>query len=148
MRRLIAALPLFVAAASLAGDPPVPAEYRGAAEVARVRAGGENGGTLISHPDFRVMALRRDKVGESEIHENETDIFVVVAGKATIVLGGTLVNPKVTAPGEIRGSAIEGGKDYLLEPGVVLTVPRNTPHWVRETQPGFHYYVIKSAARR
>jgi quercetin dioxygenase-like cupin family protein len=45
------------------------------------------------------------------------------------------------------GSGIEGGTDYLLEPGVVLTIPRNTPHWVRETGPGFRYYVIKSVRR-
>jgi len=71
----------------------------------------------------------------------------VIEGHATLVVGGKLVDAKETAPGEIRGSGIEGGTDYLLEKGVVLTVPRNTPHWVRQTQPGFRYFVVKSVAQ-
>ena len=37
--------------------------------------------------------------------------------------------------------------DYKLEKGVVLTVPRNTSHWVRETQPGFRFFVVRSVAQ-
>ena len=102
---------------------------------------------LVEDGEFRVLASRRDKAGQSEVHATDTDIFVVIDGQATIVLGGRMIDPKETAPGEIRGSGIEGGTDYLLQQGVVLTVPRNTPHWVRETRPGFRYYVIKSIHR-
>jgi quercetin dioxygenase-like cupin family protein len=44
-------------------------------------------------------------------------------------------------------SGIEGGTSYLLEKGLVLTIPRNTPHWVQETRPGLRYYVIKCIGR-
>jgi len=71
----------------------------------------------------------------------------VIDGQATLVIGGKLIAAKEGSPGEFRGSGIEGGTDYPLERGVVLTVPRNTPHWVKRTQPGFRYYVIKSVAR-
>lgn len=137
-------LPL--AAAALAADAPSSPRYFKPAEVDAARARGETGSVLVEEPDFKVMASRRDKPGQSEVHASDTDIFVVIDGQATIVVGGRMIDPQETAPGEIRGSGIQGGTDYLLEKGVVLTVPRNTPHWVRETRPGFRYYVVKSTA--
>jgi mannose-6-phosphate isomerase-like protein (cupin superfamily) len=138
---------LTAAAAALAADVPAQPHYFRPAEVDAARAQGETGSVLLEEADFKVMASRRDKPGQAEVHATDTDIFVVIDGRATIVLGGRMIEPKETSPGEIRGSGIEGGTDYLLEPGVVLTVPRNTPHWVREVRPGFRYYVIKSIRR-
>ncbi|HEX6397181.1 MAG TPA: hypothetical protein VFZ95_07145 [Steroidobacteraceae bacterium] len=132
------------AAAALAADAPSTPRYFRPAEVDAARARGETGSVLVEEADFKVLASRRDKPGQSEVHAADTDIFVVIDGQATIVVGGRMVDPKQTSPGEIRGSGIEGGTDYLLEKGVVLTVPRNTPHWVRETRPGFRYYVVKT----
>ena len=146
-RSWILAFVLPLAAAALAADTPAAPRYFKPAEVDAARARGETGSMLIEDAEYKVLASRRDKPGQSEVHVADTDIFVVVDGQATIVLGGRMIDPKETAPGELRGSGIEGGTDYLLEPGVVLTVPRNTPHWVRETQPGFRYYVIKSIHR-
>jgi mannose-6-phosphate isomerase-like protein (cupin superfamily) len=80
------------------------------------------------------------------VHVKDTDIFIVVDGKATLVIGGKMVDAKQDAPDEIRGSGIDGGVEYALEKGVVVTVPRNTPHWVKQTQPGFRYFVVKSVA--
>jgi mannose-6-phosphate isomerase-like protein (cupin superfamily) len=134
--------PIF--AAALAADAPAGVQYKTPAEVAAMRASGDTGGPLVTDPDFKILAGRRDKPGQSEVHARDTDIFIVIGGRATIVLGGELVDGKETSPGEQRGSAIKGGTDYLLEKGVVLTVPRGTPHWVRETAPGFEYYVVKS----
>jgi mannose-6-phosphate isomerase-like protein (cupin superfamily) len=146
--RLVSVTALLFAAAALAADAPPPKiEYFAPAAVDAARAAGETGSAIITNPEFKVLASRRDKPGQSEVHVNDTDIFIVIDGSATIVLGGNMVGAKEVAPGEIRGTAIEGGTDYRLEKGVVLTVPRNTPHWVRETQPGFRYYVVKSAAR-
>ena len=145
-RSWILAFVLPLAAAALAADTPAAPRYFKPAEVDAARAKGETGSMLIEDAEYKVLASRRDKPGQSEVHVTDTDIFVVVHGQATIVLGGRMIDPKETAPGELRGSGIEGGTDYLLEPGVVLTVPRNTPHWVRETRPGFRYYVVKSTA--
>ena len=146
-RSWILAFVLPLAAAALAADTPAAPRYFKPAEVDAARARGETGSMLIEDAEYKVLASRRDKPGQSEVHVTDTDIFVVIGGQATIVLGGRMIDPKETAPGELRGSGIEGGTDYLLEPGVVLTVPRNTPHWVRETKPGFRYYVIKSIHR-
>lgn len=123
------------------------AQYRSPAEVAQARAQGDIGGNIIVEPTYRVMILRRDKVGESEVHHAETDIMFVVDGRATIVVGGEMIGAHDTAPGEVRGSGIKGGKDYVLEPGMVLTIPAETPHWIRETTPGFRYNVVKVKGR-
>ena len=148
MRTLIAiALVSSLAVATLAADAPATPRYFEPAEVDAARAKGDTGSVLVEDTDYRVLASRRDRPGQSEVHATDTDIFVVIDGQATIVLGGRMIEPKATAPGEIRGSGIEGGTDYLLQKGVVLTVPRNTPHWVRETRAGFRYYVIKSIHR-
>jgi len=148
--RLPASLMLvpFAFAAALAADAPAGVQYKKPAEVDAMRASGDTGGILIADADFKVLAGRRDKPGQAEVHATDTDIFIVIDGHATIVLGGSVVEGKETAPGEIRGSAIKDGTDYLLEKGTVLTVPRGTPHWVRDTQPGFRYFVVKSVAHK
>jgi mannose-6-phosphate isomerase-like protein (cupin superfamily) len=138
---------LAAAVAVAAGDVAPRPHYFAPAEVDAARAAGDTGSALLQEADFKILASRRDRPGQSEVHATDTDIFVVIDGRATIVLGGKMLDPHEVSPGEIRGSGIEGGTDYLLEKGAVLTVPRNTPHWVRETRPGFRYYVIKSVQR-
>ena len=149
MRPRFRYLALLVASAATfaAGDAPTAPHYFKPAQVDAARAAGDTGSVLVEDPDFRVLASRRDKPGQSEAHATDTDIFVVIDGQATIVVGGKMIDSKEISPGELRGSGIEGGTRYLLEKGVVLTIPRNTPHWVRETRPGFRYYVIKSIGR-
>jgi len=146
-RPLLPATILFAAAALAADRAPLKVEYFAPAAVDAARASGESGSPIITNAEFKVIAARRDKVGQSEIHVTDTDIFIVLDGNATLVVGGKLIDAKEVSPGEIRGSGIEGGTDYKLEKGVVLTVPRNTPHWVRQTQPGFRYFVVKSTAQ-
>ena len=60
-----------------------------------------------------------------------TDIFIVEAGEGTLVIGGTVVNPKSTGAGEIRGSGIEGGERYPMKPGTIVNIPAGTPHQIQ-----------------
>lgn len=145
-RSLVSATFLLAAVALAADQSPLKVEYFSPAQVDAARASGEAGSALITNSEFKVMASRRDKAGQSEVHVTDTDVFVVIDGNATIVVGGKMIDAKEVSPGEIRGSGIEGGTDYRLEKGVVLTVPRNTPHWVKQAQPGFRYFVIKCVA--
>lgn len=142
-------LPLAALTLACAATPALASEvqYRTPADIAAARAQGEIGTNVLVDPAFRVMALHREKPGQSEVHHAETDIFFVVDGKATMVVGGEMIDGKDAGPGEVRGSGIKGGKDYVLEPGIVLTVPNETPHWIRETTPGFRYTVVKVKAK-
>jgi len=114
---------------------------------AAVAAAFTRGAPLLETPEYKVHASRRTEPGLIEVHDYETDVVYVLEGVATFVTGGRLLDGKVTAPGEIRGTRLEGGHVQHLEPGDVVVVPRGTPHWFREigTAP-FLYFVVKPIA--
>ena len=55
---------------------------------------------------------------------------MVRRGSGTVVIGGTIVGGRTTAPGEIRGESIEGGELDELKEGSILHVPPQTAHQV------------------
>lgn len=93
--------------------------------------------------NFMVHASRRDKPGMSEVHELDTDIIYVLDGTATFVTGGRSVDPKPVSPNEFRGTSIDGGETRQLKKGDVIIVPKGTPHWFRQVDGAFLYYVVK-----
>ena len=91
-----------------------------------------------------LMAAHRQGSGESEVHETVADIFIVQTGEATLVVGGKVVGGKTTAPGEIRGTAIQGGEKRKLGPGDIAHIPANTPHQVLlDSGKQFTYLIVK-----
>jgi len=115
-----------------------------ATQVAKAFGEGTTGGTLITAPGYRVAASRRDGAGEGEVHVTDTDIFYVLEGSATVITGGALVGSHEIAPGELRGSSIEGGTAHRVSKGDVFTIPSGVPHWFKSVEAPFHYYVIKA----
>jgi len=97
-------------------------------------AGGRN---------YMVHASRREGAGEAEVHAQDTDVIYVLGGGATFVTGGTVVDGRETAPGEVRGASIEGGETRVLSPGDVIVVPHGVPHWFQRVEAPFTYYVVK-----
>ena len=89
------------------------------------------GGQIIGENGLIVLAQRRG-AGEVEVHENTNHVFIIVEGEATFVTGGTMVDAKNTAPGQIRAASVQGGKTYHLTKGDVITIPAKTPHWFKE----------------
>jgi unsaturated rhamnogalacturonyl hydrolase len=112
---------------------------------ADVRAAFEKGGPLLDKDGHNYWALagRRDKPGQSELHEKDLDIFYVLQGSATFITGGKMVDGKTTAPGEVRGTAIEGGETHTLSKDDVVIIPPGVPHWFKDVQGLFLYYVVK-----
>jgi uncharacterized protein GlcG (DUF336 family)/mannose-6-phosphate isomerase-like protein (cupin superfamily) len=97
-------------------------------------AGGRN---------YMVHASRRETPGMVEVHTKDTDILYVLKGTATVVTGGTMVDGKNIAPDEIRGREITGGETRKLVPGDAMIIPNGVPHWFKEVQAPFLYYVVK-----
>ena len=93
--------------------------------------------------NYMVHASHRDKAGMAELHTLDADIIYVLKGSATFVTGGTVVDGKNTEPTEIRGASIAGGETRRLAKGDVIIVPKGTPHWFKEVQGPFDYYVVK-----
>jgi mannose-6-phosphate isomerase-like protein (cupin superfamily) len=92
---------------------------------------------------YKVHASRREKPGQAEVHERDTDIIYVLDGTATLVTGGSAVGATTTAPDERRGASITGGTTRRLAKGDVIVVPHGTAHQFTEVQAPFLYYVVK-----
>ena len=93
--------------------------------------------------NYMVHASRREGPGMVEVHTKDTDILYVLKGTATVVTGGTMIDGKPIASDEIRGKEIVGGETRKLEPGDAMIIPNGVPHWFRDVQAPFLYYVVK-----
>ena len=108
------------------------------------RTTGSAGETLDKYPGSFTMLTVRNTSGGAEMHEHYADIFFVVEGDATLISGGTVVDPKTTAPGEIRGTAVSGGAEQKLGRGDVVHISPNTPHQLSIPKGNsFTYFVVK-----
>lgn len=108
------------------------------------RTTGSAGETLDKYPGSFTMLTVRGVSGGAEVHEHYADIFFIVDGEATLTTGGTVVDPKTTAPGEIRGSAVSGGVRQKLGKGDVVHISPNTPHQLSIAKgKSLTYFVVK-----
>ena len=120
---------LFIAAGvTLGGGVPAAVHYIGHDKVTEVMS---KGGPIVSDPGLVVLAQRRE-AGPAEYHDRTNHVFIMVEGEAMMVVGGTMVEPKRTAPSQLRAPSIEGGTTYHLSKGDVITIPAKTPHWFKE----------------
>jgi mannose-6-phosphate isomerase-like protein (cupin superfamily) len=77
------------------------------------------------------------------VHMKSADIWVVTAGTATAVTGGTLANPKQgPATDDTIGSAIINGLEQPLKPGDIVFVPTGVPHGFTKLK-GFRAVLIR-----
>jgi len=135
---------------SRAGENPHAAEAARAAPVRYYRA--ENvtksfaeGAVLEARPgaNYMIHTSRRTTAGMAEVHALDTDLIHVLEGSATFVTGGDVLEPRPTAPDEVRGTAIAGGETRQLRPGDVIVVPAGTPHWFKDVRGPVLYYTVK-----
>ena len=67
--------------------------------------------------------------GRPAVHPAEAEYAIVIAGKGTLLSGGTLVAPRHVKPELTEGDRIVGGTTRSLAPGDVLLIPAGVPHW-------------------
>ena len=104
----------------------------------------EKGVPLLENSLFKVHASRRDAAGLAEVHSLDADIAYVQLGTATLVTGGTLVNPRTVEANELRGDGIVGGETRELAKGDVVVIPKGVPHWFKRVTAPFTYFVVKA----
>jgi mannose-6-phosphate isomerase-like protein (cupin superfamily) len=104
---------------------------------------GGRGGVFAEDEGWRVHVAERDQPGLAELHEGDTDVWYVIAGGATLVTGGAMVDASVTGPGEHRGPAIRGGTEHAITCGDVVTIRPGVPHWVKAVEGRLRYLVVK-----
>jgi len=103
---------------------------------------------LGSYGNHNFLIAHREGSGEAELHETQNDVMVIESGEATLVVGGTVVEPKTTAPHEIRGPSIRGGEKVPLAAGDVVHIPVKVPHqMLLKSGKQITYFVVKIEAR-
>lgn len=90
----------------------------------------------VFHDDLRENDLH-------EVHDGSDDVYYVLEGEATLMLGGTLVEPNQISPGEWRAKSSTGGTKVAIKKGDLIVVPRGTPHQRTVTGKGFSMILIK-----
>ena len=150
--KLATAIALAVLSTSLWAQSPVKAQVFQAAEVHeqlaqladQARTKGSSTATL---PDFGGHAMRlnaRTTSGGGEIHTHFDDVIIVTEGKATLITGGTVIDPHTGSDGEIRGSGIQNGVVQTISVGDIVHIPAGTPHQlIIATGTTYSYLVIK-----
>jgi uncharacterized protein GlcG (DUF336 family) len=112
-------------------------------EKEKVKDAFAKGAVLFDGSDkYMVHTSRREKAGMAEVHLKDADIIYVQEGTATLVTGGTVVDPKNVASDEVRGVQIDGGETRQISQGDVIIVPAGTPHWFKEVSGPMTYYVL------
>ena len=124
---LLLALPL------IAADPPGFSMWTGAELKTAVNSVKEDDhkvgvDKLATWDNHALWVIKREGDGEAEVHDTQVDIIFVTSGEGTLVLGGTVVEPRTTAPGETRGKSIKGGVSKKMAPGDVFHIPVKVPH--------------------
>lgn len=131
--------------------PPGVQIVRGAAIADKIdRAApspGGRGGVIAEDEGWRVHATERDAPGQAEMHEGDTDVWYVVAGGATLVTGGTIVDGAITGPGEHRGPAIRGGTDLAIAAGDLVSIRPGVAHWIKAVDGRLRYLTVKVHGR-
>ena len=79
----------------------------------------------------------------AELHDASDDVYYVLSGSATLVLGGKLDSPKEADPGEWRSPRIIDGKTFEIKKGDLIVVPRGTPHQRSTENKDFTMILIK-----
>jgi len=105
---------------------------------------GLAGITLEKYPSHFSMLNVRTRTGGAEIHAHFADIFFVIDGEASLVTGGTVVDPKENPNGETSGSSVKGGQQRKLVKGDIVHISAGVPHQL-VIDPGktFAYFVFK-----
>ena len=133
MIKLLPLLALFSFTAAVAADPQGFAMYKQSDLVAKVKAeklddvkaAAERVKTWGNHG---LMLVRREGDGAAETHNTQVDIVNVISGEGILIVGGTMVEGKTTAPNEIRGKSINGGERHPMAPGDIFHIPAGVPH--------------------
>jgi quercetin dioxygenase-like cupin family protein len=139
--KLTASLAFLILCALLtAADAPTAVSYVGHDKVAVALA---KGGPMVTASNLIVQGGHRDKTGQVEVHEKETDVIYVQDGEATFITGGNMIGGKLSKPGQYLGTEIQGGETHHLTRGDVIVVQAGTPHWFKEVPGAISYFVVK-----
>jgi len=125
-------------------SPKLKQDFDKLAEQAKTKKADSGGSDLRTSDTHALKLSYRRETGGAEVHQHFDDIMVVEGGSATIVTGGSLVDPTTGKNGEMKGKSIQGGTSQVLSPGDIIHVPAGTPHQLLLNQgKDFRAFVVK-----
>jgi mannose-6-phosphate isomerase-like protein (cupin superfamily) len=110
----------------------------------KAKASGSSGSTLGDYGSHALKLSVRTSSGGAEVHAHFDDVLVITQGQATLITGGTVVDPKTDNDGETKGASIRDGKSQTISVGDIIHIPAGTPHQMI-IAPGtlFSTFVVK-----
>jgi len=86
-------------------------------------------------------------------HDLVSELYHIIEGTATLMLGPDIVNPKrrpadletvrlFNGPGN-NGTSIRNGVSYDLKPGDVVIIPAGTGHWFTRIDDHIYYLMVR-----
>lgn len=103
-----------------------------------------------THSYFIVHVPQKGGSGPAQQHLGYSQFIVIMGGTGHVVAGGQLVGPAVLVEqghaiaGELRGTAVQGGDTFPLQPGDWVSIPANAPtQFTAESEGGLTYMVMK-----
>ena len=94
----------------------------------KAQTSGSSGTSLGNYQSHSINLSVRTKSGGAEVHGHFDDVMIVTKGTATLITGGTVVDPKTKDNGETLGTSIKDGESHTISVGDVIHVPAGTPH--------------------
>jgi mannose-6-phosphate isomerase-like protein (cupin superfamily) len=101
----------------------------------------------------RGKLTRPETAGAVAEHDFVSEVYHIIEGTATLVLGPDLVNPKArpadletvrlfNGPG-FNSDSIRNGVSYDLKPGDVIVIPAGTGHWFTKIDDHITYLMVR-----
>lgn len=100
-----------------------------------------------------VHRKRLTKPGDVAEHDLVSEVYHVISGNATLVLGPDLVNKQRRPPDNVavkmlngpghNAESIRNGVAYELKPGDVVVIPAGTGHWFTKIDDHITYLMIR-----
>ncbi|PMP81269.1 MAG: hypothetical protein C0175_05770 [Caldisericum exile] len=81
--------------------------------------------------------------GNTEVHFHFSDLYMVISGKATVIIGNKFTGGVEIEDGEIRNCKIENPVKYEIKKGDLLLIPAGFAHKVKTGRFKFMQFVIK-----
>jgi hypothetical protein len=122
-------------------------------------------GRAVSDQAVRMVDIGSYQVGVGVVHRSPTgpqgaiehsritEVYHMMEGAGVLVTGGTIVDPKPSAPDGMvvtvlngpstQGPSIQGGVSRRLKPGDVIIIPPNTPHYWSSLEGKIVYLVVR-----
>jgi mannose-6-phosphate isomerase-like protein (cupin superfamily) len=94
----------------------------------KAKTPGSSGAKLGDYQSHTISLSVRTSNGGAEVHAHYDDIFIVTEGKATLVVGGTVIDGKTDQEGETRGTGILNGSSQAIVKGDIVHISAGTPH--------------------